>query len=453
VPYLVYNFLLTVALVGTIPLLPLLLVLWPRFRPGLTERLGWYKEGKLRQVRGARPLWIHAASVGEVGAAGQLIAAIKAAAPDRKIIFSTFTDTGNAMAQRCTGVDLVLYLPLDHSLIVRRALGKFDPAALVIIETEIWPNLLHEAYKRGIPVVLLSGRVSEGAMKRYLVWPGFFRRIVRCFASLGMQSSDDQVRIIRLGAEPNRVQVTGNLKRVHPAFDNRNLAKGDDDPAPRRPLLVVGSSHAGEEKILLEVYVSLKRKFPTLQLALAPRHPERFAEVETLLRSVGMDFEKKSRMGVRLSCDRDVILIDTLGDLGKYYERADIAFVGGSLVDVGGHNLLEPAYFKKPILFGPAMANFRALAEEMKASGGGIEVSGSADLLREIAGLIADPIKRQRTGEKAYAVAAGDGAVLQRSLKVLRRYVDFDFAGDGSMHGTRATLALAHESTCRRRAR
>lgn len=449
-PYLIYNCLLTIALIGTIPLVPLLLAFWPRFRPGLIERLGWYKEGKLRQVRGSRPLWIHAASVGEVGAAGRLILALKAAAPERKIIFSTFTDTGNAMAQRSAGADLVFYLPLDHSLIVRRALDKLDPAALVIIETEIWPNLLHEAYKRGIPTVLLSGRVSEQAMNKYLLLAGFFRRIVRCFAALGMQSSDDQIRITRLGAEPNRVQVTGNLKRVPPAADNRQSTKRDHVLSAARPLLVVGSSHAGEEQILLEVYASLKREFPTLQLALAPRHPERFAEVETLLHSVGMDFEKKSRMRGYLSSDRDVILIDTLGDLGKYYAQADIAFVGGSLVNAGGHNLLEPAYLKKPILFGPGMANFRALADEMKASGGGIEVHGSGDLRREIAALLADPIKRRRTGERAYAVAAEDGAVLQRSLEVLRRYIDF--AGAAPTQETPDAMALAHEPGWRTRA-
>jgi 3-deoxy-D-manno-octulosonic-acid transferase len=188
----------------------------------------------------------------------------------------------------------------------------------------------------------------------------------------------------------------------------------------------------------------LKRQFPSLQLALAPRHPERFADVEALLRSTGLDFEKKSRMGGRLSCDRDVILIDTLGDLGKYYARADIAFVGGSLVDAGGHNLLEPAYCKKPVLFGPGMANFRALADELKASGGGIEVQGSSDLVREIAALLADPMKRRRLGERAYTVAVGDGAVLERSLGILRPYVDC--TADVKAHTAYDKVTRSHES-------
>jgi 3-deoxy-D-manno-octulosonic-acid transferase len=211
--------------------------------------------------------------------------------------------------------------------------------------------------------------------------------------------------------------------------------------------LVAGSTHAGEEKILLDVYATLKREFPALQLALAPRHPERFADVEALLHSAKMDFEKKSRMGDRLSSNRDVIFIDTLGDLGKYYGRCDVAFVGGSLVDAGGHNLLEPAYFKKPVLFGPAMANFKGLADEMKANGGGIEVRGSDDLLREITDLLADPTKRRGTGERAYAVAAGDGAVLQRSLDVVRRYIEV--GGDRPTHRNRDTIVPAHESEFR----
>jgi len=427
VHYLLYNSLLSVAFLAALPLLPVWLAFSPRFRPGLAERFGWYSKAKLEKLRGMRPIWIHAASVGEVGAAGTLIGALKAIAPDRKVVFSTFTDTGNAMAQRCAGADAAVFLPLDHPLIVRRALTQLDPVALIVIETEIWPNLLHQAYKLGIPTLLLSGRLSERALTRYWILRGFFRRVIQCFSALGMQSGDDSVRITRLGAEAKRVMVTGNLKRV------ARMPAGDDDieaicdAGATRPLLVVGSSHQGEEEILLEVFMTLKKQFPDLQLAVAPRHPERFGEVEKLLRASGLGFAKKSQIDGRLGFDQDVMLINTLGDLSKYYARADIVFVGGSLVEVGGHNLLEPAFFKKPILFGPAMANFRMLAEEMKKSGGGIEVQDGGDLLREITGLLVDPDKRRSAGEKAYEVATRDGDVLERSLELLRSYVELGF--------------------------
>jgi 3-deoxy-D-manno-octulosonic-acid transferase len=428
----IYNFLLSIAFLAGLPFLPVWLALQPRFRPGLAERFGWYAKSKLRKLRGTRPIWIHAASVGEVGAAGALIAALKANAPDRKVVFSTFTDTGNAMAQRCAGVEAVVFLPLDHPLFVRRALNQFDPVALIVIETEIWPNLLHEAYKLGIPTLLLSGRLSERALKRYLICRGFFRRVMQCFAVLGVQSEEDKIRITRLGAEPERVTVSGNLKRVaRMPLDNDDFgsSRSHGRSAARRPLLVVGSSHKGEEEIFLGVFTILKKRFPDLQLAVAPRHPERFEEVERLLRNSGLSFVKKSQMDGRLGFDQDVMLINTLGDLGKFYARADVTFVGGSLVDVGGHNLLEPAFFKKPVLFGPAMANFKMLAEELKQSGGGFEVRDRDDLLREITALLADPEKRRRAGEKAFAVAVGDDGVLQRSLELLGPYVELGGAG------------------------
>jgi 3-deoxy-D-manno-octulosonic-acid transferase len=368
--------------------------------------------------------------VGEVLAAETLIAALKAKSAQRKVIFSTFTDTGNAVARRCAGADAVFFLPLDYPLIVRRALTRLDPAALIVIETEIWPNLLHEAFKLGIPTLLLSGRLSERALTRYLLFGGFFRRVLGCFAALGMQSEEDKARITRLGAEGKRVIVTGNLKRAAPRPGTSNAVEANQGEVAagaqaKRPLLVVGSSHQGEEEILLGVFMTLKKQFPDLQLAVAPRHPERFAEVEKLLKSTGLSFEKKSQIDSRLSFDRDVMFVDTLGDLRKFYALADIAFVGGSLVDVGGHNLLEPAFFKKPVLFGPFMANFTALAEELKSSGGGIEVQGAGDLVREIADLLKDPEKRQSVGERAYRVAFRDGAVVERSLALVRRYVDF----------------------------
>jgi 3-deoxy-D-manno-octulosonic-acid transferase len=426
VQYFIYNFLLTAAFVAALPLLPLWLMLRPRVRPGLAERFGCYAKPKLQPLAGARPIWIHAASVGETLAAGVLIAALKAKLPERKFLLSTFTDTGNEMARRCAGADAVIFLPIDHPFVVRRALSKLEPAVLIVIETEIWPNLLQQAFKRGIPAVLLSGRFSERAFNRYFKFRVFFRTVLRCFAACGMQSAEDADRLARLGADAKRIVVTGNLKQFTPmpGIYTPATLKLEDAAQAKRPLLVAGSTHRGEEAILLEVFLALKNRFPDLQLALAPRHPERFGEVETLLQQTAVSFEKKSRLNA-LSFERDVLLVDTLGDLPKLYALGDVAFVGGSLVDVGGHNLLEPAHAKKPVLFGPFTANCGTLAAQMKTSGGGIEVRDTSDLLREFDDLLSDPVKRQRAGEKAYGVAIIDSTVLERSLNLLARYVDF----------------------------
>jgi 3-deoxy-D-manno-octulosonic-acid transferase len=189
---------------------------------------------------------------------------------------------------------------------------------------------------------------------------------------------------------------------------------------------VVGSSHRGEEEILLKVFAALKQAFPKLQLVLAPRHPQRFSEVEKLLRTRGLRFERQSQHDGRRSFEQDVMLVDTVGDLQDFYAIADVAFIGGSLVDAGGHNLLEPARLRKPVLFGPFMGNFKGLAEEMKRSGGGIEVQSGDDLIREITALLEDPQRLRAVGEKAYQVAAEDPAVLNQSIALAQRYLQLE---------------------------
>jgi 3-deoxy-D-manno-octulosonic-acid transferase len=426
VHYLIYNSLLTVTFIAVLPFLPLWLMLRPRARRGLAERFGWYEKVKLKGLTDARAIWIHAASVGETLAAATLIAALKTKVPDCKIILSTFTDTGNEMARRCAGADVVIFLPLDHPLILRRVWVKLEPAVLIVIETEIWPNLLQQASRRGIPAVLLSGRFSPRAFNRYLRFRGFFRSVLRGFAACGMQSAEDADRITRLGIDAARVVVTGNLKQAAAMPGIIDASEGQTSAAGiKRPLLVAGSTHRGEETMLLEVFSALKKRVPGLQLALAPRHPERFAEVERLLLQTPASFVKKTRIDGALTFDDDVLLVDTLGDLTKIYALADIAFVGGSLVDVGGHNPLEPARLRKPLLFGPFMANFRTLADAIRDSGGAIEVRSAEDLLSALDGLLNDPVKRRIAGEAAYRAAMLDGAVMERSLELLARYIDF----------------------------
>ena len=322
----------------------------------------------------------------------------------------------------------VIFFPMDHPWTVKRALSKIDPALLIFLETEIWPNMLRVARRRGTPTLLLSGRFSVRSVIHYSLLASFFRDVIRNFASMGMQSEEDASRARMLGADPQKVVVTGNLKLagMRNSFDQDPVIAESipgEQKSDGRPLLVAGSSHRGEEEILLAAFRDLKRSFPDLQMVIAPRHPQRFPEVERLLRAQGIEFEKKSRSNGRSLFAKDICFLDTVGDLQKFYALGDIAFVGGSLVDAGGHNLLEPARVHKPILFGPHMANFAAIAQEMKAKGGGVEVRGVEDLVRELTELLGDADKRRAMGEKAYQVATDEQGVGEQTARLVSRYI------------------------------
>jgi 3-deoxy-D-manno-octulosonic-acid transferase len=326
------------------------------------------------------------------------------------------------------GVDGVIFFPLDHPWIVRRALRLFNPSLLIFLETEIWPSFLQAAYSNGIPTLLMSGRISPQAFRRYCLFRRFFSTAVRQFTALGMQNEDYAGRIIRLGVEPTKVSIVGNLKLA--AWEGRGVDEGNrkmdlDFPDKEgRRFLVAGSTHRGEEEILLDIFLFLKSRFPDLLLVLAPRHPQRFGEVERLLQKRNVSFVRRSQMNGQRNTLPDVIFLDTLGELPAVYGLADVAFVGGSLVDAGGHNLMEPARWCKPILFGPYMTTFAEIAEEMKKRGGAIEVKGREDLKREISGLLTDRSKGLKMGELAAQAVEGDRGVVERSMALISRFID-----------------------------
>lgn len=430
--YFIYNVFLWITFCVALPFLPFMLVLGKRFSGGFGQRFGFYPKRVRRRFASSRPIWIHTASVGEARAAKILIDALRKRFAERSIVLSTFTQTGNEVAQKWAGAEEVIFLPLDLVWTVRRAITTLNPAVLVIIETEIWPNVLREAHKRGIPAVLVSGRISHRAFRSYTRFGRFFRDVIQYLKVLGMQSDADGARIIRLGADPGKVLITGNLK--HAASLDKTLSKDVEGSSPSESfplqaqrdgfLWVVGSSHQGEEEIVLAAFEHLKNKFPDLRLVLAPRHPQRFREVEKLLLARGLPFERKSQVNGKLCFERDIMILDTIGDLERFYAVGDFAFVGGSLVDAGGHNLLEPARYRKPVLFGPYTANFAALAKELIQKGGGIRVRGFEDLVREITALLAEPEKCKAMGARAFQVAARDHGVLDESVDVIARYLE-----------------------------
>ncbi|MFQ5849139.1 MAG: 3-deoxy-D-manno-octulosonic acid transferase [Candidatus Binatia bacterium] len=426
--YWVYNFFLCLFLIVSLPLLPLFFMFGRRSWGGFLERVGFYPWVLKESLQGCRPIWIHAVSVGEVRSAACLTTQIKERFPNRKILLSTFTRTGNRIGRQMgAGVDGVVFFPIDHPWIVRRALNTFDPSLLIFLETEIWPNFLRLAYSRGIPTLMLSGRVSPRAFRRYRLFRRFFSAVVKQFTALGMQSEDNAERIIRLGVDPARVGITGNLKQARwkGEMDSEEGEAGLDlRGRETRRILVAGSTHRGEEEVLLDVFLLLRLRFPDLLLVLAPRHPHRFAEVERLLQRKCVRYERRSQMDGQGDVRSDVIFLDTLGDLPTVYGLADVAFVGGSLVDAGGHNLLEPARWRKPILFGPYMSNFAEIAAKMKEEGGGIEVGGKEDLIREISALLTDQDRALKVGELAQEVVDGDRGVVDRSMGLVCRFID-----------------------------
>ena len=419
--YAFYNLALTLLLVVAIPLLPLVLLLAPRYRAGFGQRLGFYPRTVRERIAATHPLWIHAASVGEVRSVQPLVRDLKARAPERKILLSTFTATGHHVARQIPGVDAAIYLPLDFSWVVGRALRTFEPSVLLIIETEIWPNLLHAAYQRGVPTLLLSGRVSERAYARYRRLRRFFRAVLKCFTVLGMQSAADAHRIKALGADTARTFVVGNLKvAVRSGDGGRGLSALKD---PKRLVVVAGSTHRGEEELVLRAFTEVRELFPEICLVLAPRHPQRFAEAEKLLNGGPFSFARKTDSPAHEYFSRDVLLLDTVGELTNFFAAGDIAFVGGSLVDVGGHNVLEPARHGKPVVFGPHMANFKALAEQLKHADAAIEVRDAEELARVLIDLIRDAQRRRELGDRAAAVAAAQADALTLNSELVRRYL------------------------------
>jgi len=384
----------------------------PRFRAH-RERLGRYSQELLERFRGRRVLWVHNASVGELTAARPLLSRMREALPQWKIVLSATSLSGRALARDLVEADGAVLLPLDTSACVERALEALHPSLFVFTETEIWPILLLALERRNIPALHLSGRVSPRAFRRYRWISPLLRRSLRAVTLFGMQSEEESERIRRLGAPADRVHTTGNLKLDGVIAPRRITVEVDG------PLWVAASTHAGEEEACVRVLARLRRRFPKLRLLLAPRHLDRIAAVETTLERHGVSYTRRS--GLPAPCWRgetEVLLLDTLGELSGLYGGAVAAFVGGTLVSVGGHNLMEPARAGVAVLFGPHVEKVAAIARELEAAGGGACVQDEAELEARLGMLVADPDLSQRMGRAAQGACQAGGAV-ERSLQTI----------------------------------
>jgi 3-deoxy-D-manno-octulosonic-acid transferase len=416
--YILYNLLLIIAIVLSLPVILFKLITVPKYRGGITQKLGRLRKGVMKAIKGSRPIWIHAVSVGEVMAAHPLIRELKKKYPHRKLILSTVTVTGNDTAQRrVPEADAVFYFPFDLPCIVRRVIQNINPQIVLVAETELWPNFFRELKRAGIPSAVINGRISPNSHKNYRKFKLFFSQVFDNVTLFCMQSEADAEKIRDIGADPEKVMVTGNLK-----FDQKLPA---NTPAPvfiasGKKVITAGSTHRGEEAALLEVFKRLREKYPDLLLIIAPRHPERFDEVEGLVNRAGYDCQRRTMLKGQL---KDVLLLDTIGELRSFYSLCDIAFIGGSLVKVGGHNLLEPAAMKKPVIFSRYMFNFKEISEALLSAGGGIMVKDKTELYDQIDILLSDKELAKSMGERAFSVIEMNSGAARKTIDAVGRLI------------------------------
>ncbi len=433
--YLLYSFLLAV---WSILLLPLFVVrAWRRSSglEGFAERLGCLPEG-LRSD-GRATVWFHSCSVGETLSLQPLVKALHGRFPGARFVFSTTTPTGHAVAaERFAeyGRRNTFFFPVDLGFVVGRVLDRIRPAMVVIVDTEIWPNLLRLADRRGIPVVLVNGRISRASFRYYRRLRPFLKHVLRHYRALMMQSPEDAARIRAMGAPDATTTTTGNIKfdgDIVEGGENAALARALESllgpPEAEAPLIVAGSTHPNEEQALLEALGHL-RNTPGLErtrLLLAPRHPERFEAVAQLIDRRGFAFGRRSQAVAAPGAP--VILLDTIGELAAAYRFATVVFVGGTLVRHGGHSIMEPALYSKAIVVGPSMENFQPALREFLAHGGIRQVTAGCedrgrqmDQLQEaFRFLLGNPAKREAMGRAAYSVLDRNrGAVSRTALGV-----------------------------------
>jgi 3-deoxy-D-manno-octulosonic-acid transferase len=420
-----YNLLLTALAIPALPFAGLALLVRPRYRLGLAQRLGFLPDEVKQCVHNRRPLWLHAPSVGEMLATQPFLRTLKQAFPDKPVLLSMQTPTAYATAQtKIPEADAAMYFPLDHPLLIRRVLRQVKPAAFFFTETEMWPNCLSTLAREGVPTFLVSGRFSRRARARYRLLHPFFRPVFQNLTLCCMQTRDDAERLIEAGTPRERVIVTGNFK-----VDGVNEG-GDQGQAilqtaglADRLLLVGASTHPSEETVLLHVYRRLRTAVPNLLLLLAPRHPQRFTEVEAMLKTGGYRYVKRSQSSEASVTEVEVFLLDTLGELSSFYRTAALAFVGGSLVKgPGGHSVIEPALAQVPVCFGPYTRNFTTVVEELTRAGGGFEVRDEEDFYQQTLPLLTNAHARLEAGRRAYEVIKrGQGAVERTLAAVLER--------------------------------
>ena len=446
--YLLYNSLLLLIS----PIILFVLLAKQRCRRGLPQRLGLLPERPPESAGTTTCIWIHAVSLGEVVAVAPLVRDLHRRYPEARLVVSTVTETGReAVEQRLEGVAEHRYAPLDFPWVVNRAIDLLKPSLYVFVETELWPNLLRSLRRRSIPSVLVNGRLSTRSFERQRlpVIRDFYRTMLSMISCCLMQSERDAQRMIELGADPSRVRCTGNIKFDQPvpqaAAGGRVVSKQSLGLSEREQLLVAGSTHPGEEEAVVGAYQSLCDEFPDLCLVLAPRHIERAAQVEQMVRTKGLAVSRRSAGSMSGTGPR-VVVLDTRGELALLYREAVVAFVGGTLVPVGGHNLLEPAVWGKPVLFGPHTDHCAEVAALLLNARGGRVVEGAQGLTQGLRELLGNAAALKHMGQAAQQVVLDNQGALKRSAEIIATFLPGSVSSAESGGAREQDLSGRHSS-------
>lgn len=418
--YILYSLLLGCVALISLPWWLFQMARLGKYRAGFRERMGAVP-ARLQQLGSEGCIWIHAVSVGEVLAVSRLAGELSSRYPERRVFISTTTATGQELARQRFGESRVFYMPLDFRFALRPYLTTLQPSLLILAETEFWPNLLHLAKRTSVAVAVVNARISDRSFPRYKRFQWFFSRVLSNVDLFLAQTEEDGRRLKAIGAPEGRVAVSGNLK-----FDIRLSTSSPLTAGLRKtiaadsPVIVCGSTTEGEEELVLSAFRQVLQQFPKALMILAPRHPERFEKVAALIESSGLKLARRSawQPGVPLM-PGSIFLLDTVGELASVYELADVAFVGGSLMPLGGHNILEPAQHGVPVLTGPHTFNFREIVRIFE-QGGGLRVVTAANLGSVLVELLSNAQERKMLGQRARELFIQNTGAMEKTIAALQ---------------------------------
>ena len=422
----IYSTLLMLVLVAGAPFWVFRMLTSGRYRAGLPGRLGAVPRSLRERVAGHEVVWVHAVSVGETLAAAPLIRELELAHPEWVVAISTTTDTAQELARKRFPESPVFYIPLDFGFLMRRYLGILWPRVVVLMESELWPNMIRECGRMGVPMVVANARISDRSFPRYMRLRRLWRPLMERVAMFLAQGEETAGRLREIGVSPGRIRVTGNLK-----YDIRTAAKGAVAEALQsrvgqgRPVVVCGSTLEGEERTLLAAWTEVLQREPEAVLVMAPRHPQRFDGVAETVAERGFGLVRATAMGDHAGeiPTGTVVMLDTIGDLAGVYSLASLAFVGGSLVPSGGHNPLEPAQFGVPVLMGSSVFNFREVVEAMRERDG-IRIVEGDGLAAAMIDLLGNPADARELGRRGQEVFEQETGATARTLAAIEEILE-----------------------------
>lgn len=427
--YWIYNILLLIYWIGLVPVLLYRMVVKEGFYERLKPSMGFMTPALQERIAGRPVIWVHAASVGEIVAASPIVKDIQREFPQVAVVVSVVTKVGYGMAERILpDAEGIIFFPLDRPFFVRRSLHLFNPLAILLVETELWPNFLRIAKKEQIPVMMVNGRISGRSHKRYMRIQSFVKGMLGSIDRFCMQSNIAAEYITDLGAHPSQVTVTGNTKydqtyaTVTEAEKEELLSQFGF--SGHFPIIVVGSTHKGEEEIILQAFTGLLQQYPKARLLLAPRQIVRAEEIVTMCEAYGLQVVRRSTMDRPTDEATPVVILDTIGELGRLYALGDIIFVGGSFVSVGGHNILEPAAHGKPIVVGPHMFNFTEIYQLLSDRGACRMVHSAEELQAEWTLLSEQEKVRTERGAHCLEVVVENQGATHRNVQELRQLLE-----------------------------